>query len=106
MSKNLTEQEKRKLMSLDGPIGLGDVVSLKSGDTLMTVRDIDGDNITCEWQVKGVLKSHTFRAHSLEKAPKERVPFIHLTIGDQSRGGGEDSKMTPWERREQLARGK
>ena len=50
---------------------VGDTVRLKSGGSIMTVDNIEGDKVTCVWSVKGDIKRETFTAASLQKASRE-----------------------------------
>jgi uncharacterized protein YodC (DUF2158 family) len=47
---------------------IGDVVRLKSGGHLMTVVSIDQGSVTCDWSVRGDIKSKSFPAAALEPA--------------------------------------
>jgi uncharacterized protein YodC (DUF2158 family) len=47
---------------------VGDVVSLNSGGHLMTVASIDEGSVTCDWSVRGDIKSKSFPTAELKKA--------------------------------------
>lgn len=47
-------------------IYLGDVVSLKSGSMLMTVKDIVGLDIVCEYYLNDKFETATFKVHQLK----------------------------------------
>jgi uncharacterized protein YodC (DUF2158 family) len=55
-------------MSDDTVLKVGDTVSLNSGGHVMTVASVDGDSVTCDWSVKGDVKSKSFAAAELKKA--------------------------------------
>jgi uncharacterized protein YodC (DUF2158 family) len=52
----------------DAVFKVGDVVSLKSGGHLMTVASIDQGSVTCDWSVRGDIKSKSFPAAELKQA--------------------------------------
>jgi uncharacterized protein YodC (DUF2158 family) len=47
---------------------VGDVVRLKSLGHVMTVASIDESSVTCDWSLRGDIKSKSFAAAELEKA--------------------------------------
>jgi uncharacterized protein YodC (DUF2158 family) len=55
-------------MPEDAGLKVGDVVTLKSGGHLMTVASIDEGSVTCDWSVRGDVKSKSFPAAELQKA--------------------------------------
>jgi uncharacterized protein YodC (DUF2158 family) len=67
-------------MSDDPVLKVGDTVSLNSGGHLMTIASIGGDSVTCDWAVKGDVKSKSFAAAELKKAdgtpPSITVRFV------------------------------
>ena len=46
---------------------IGDSVKLKSGDTKMTIVNIDGEDIHLKWQVKGIMQGEIVNCQALEK---------------------------------------
>lgn len=55
---------------------IGDVVILKSGSEIMTVRCIRGDQINCEWFENEELREHDYLIEQLEiyKEPPLEIP--------------------------------
>ena len=53
--------------------GLGAVVELNSGGQSMTVREISGSVIHCEWFKDATLKKASFERHSLRLATKSKT---------------------------------
>jgi uncharacterized protein YodC (DUF2158 family) len=49
-------------------IKVGDTVSLNSGGHAMTIVSIDDNCVTCDWSVKGDVKSKSFPVAALKKA--------------------------------------
>lgn len=45
----------------------GDVVQLNSGGPKMTVSEIDGDTVYCEWFIEGDVRRGSFKAAMLKK---------------------------------------
>ena len=54
---------------------IGDVVSLNSGGHLMTVVSTDEGSVTCDWSVRGDIKSKSFPAGALKIAAEPAVPL-------------------------------
>jgi uncharacterized protein YodC (DUF2158 family) len=52
----------------DGVFKVGDTVTLKSGGHLMTVASVDEGSVTCDWSLRGDIKSKSFPAAELQKA--------------------------------------
>lgn len=46
---------------------VGDVVQLKSGGQVMTIEEIDGDDVSCVWFEGKALQRQTFGAGTLKK---------------------------------------
>lgn len=65
---------------------VGDVVSLKSGGHLMTVASIEEDSVTCDWSVRGDVKSKSFPAAELKKgtAPEPPLTLEQLVLVSES----------------------
>ncbi|MFY9992267.1 MAG: DUF2158 domain-containing protein [Rhodoplanes sp.] len=99
---NLDNEAKKKLMGLDGPIRIGDVVRLKSGGAPMVVSEINGDEAICEWHVKDSPKTKPYKLHCLEKTHKEQLPFLHFEIAGQPTEDETGRKIPPWEQREKV----
>lgn len=59
-------------MPEDAGLKVGDIVTLKSGGHLMTVASIDEGSVTCDWSVRGDVKSKSFPAAELQKADQPR----------------------------------
>ena len=56
-------------MAEDAGLKVGDTVTLKSGGHLITVASIDDEgSVTCDWSVRGDVKSKSFLAAELQKA--------------------------------------
>jgi uncharacterized protein YodC (DUF2158 family) len=55
-------------MSADTVFKVGDTVKLNSDGHLMTVVSVAEDSITCDWSVRGDVKSKSFPAVALKKA--------------------------------------
>lgn len=55
-------------MSADTVFKVGDTVKLNSDGHLMTVVSVAEDSITCDWSVRGDVKSKSFPAAALKKA--------------------------------------
>lgn len=55
-------------MSADTVFKVGDTVKLKSDGHLMTVVSVAEDSITCDWSVRGDVKSKSFPVTALKKA--------------------------------------
>jgi uncharacterized protein YodC (DUF2158 family) len=71
---------------------VGDVVRVKSGGHLMTVVSIDQGSVTCDWSVRGDIKSKSFPAAALEEAAPP--PSLEAILGKLEREDGteDDSK--------------
>lgn len=56
---------------------VGDIVILKSGGEVMTVRSVRGDQIKCEWFENKKLREHEFLKEQLEiyKEPPLEIPL-------------------------------
>ena len=52
---------------------VGDTVALNSGGHLMTVVSVDENSITCDWSVRGDVKSKSFPATALKRAVSEQT---------------------------------
>ena len=80
-------------MPEDKDFTVGDVVRLKSGGHLMTVASIDKGSVTCDWSVRGDVKSKSFPAAELEKAdPPLSLEAILLRAELEREGGAEDDR--------------
>ena len=55
-------------MSADTVFEVGETVKLKSDGHLMTVVSVAEDSITCDWSVRGDVKSKSFPVAALKKA--------------------------------------
>jgi uncharacterized protein YodC (DUF2158 family) len=55
---------------------VGSVVELKSGGPAMTIREIAGNLVDCEWFKDGNLKSATFERHSLKRKAKTHEEWL------------------------------
>jgi uncharacterized protein YodC (DUF2158 family) len=79
-------------MSEDGVLKVGDTVCLNSGGHLMTVASIEGDSVTCDWSVKGDVKSKSFSVAEMKKSdgtpPSITVRFVNA--GDRSESKADD----------------
>jgi uncharacterized protein YodC (DUF2158 family) len=64
---------------------IGDTVSLNSGGHLMTVAAIDSDTVTCEWSVKGDIKTKKFLVSMLKEA-SEPATLEQLVSASYERG--------------------
>jgi uncharacterized protein YodC (DUF2158 family) len=64
-----------EFMSEDTVLKVGDTVSLNSGGHLMTVASIDDGAVTCNWSVRGDVKSKSFPAAALNKADQPLPPI-------------------------------
>ncbi len=73
-------------MCEDAVFKLGDVVRVKSGGHLMTVVSIDQGSVTCDWSVRGDIKSKSFPAAALEEAAP--LPSLEAILGELEREGG------------------
>jgi uncharacterized protein YodC (DUF2158 family) len=73
-------------MCEDTVFTVGDVVRLKSGGHLMTVAAIDEGSVTCDWSVRGDIKSKSFPAAALEEAAPP--PSLEAMLGKLEREGG------------------
>ena len=62
-------------MTDDGVFKVGDTVTLKSGGHLMTVASIDEGSVTCDWSLRGDIKSKSFPAAELQKADGTGSPI-------------------------------
>jgi uncharacterized protein YodC (DUF2158 family) len=65
-------------MAEDAGLKVGDIVTLRSGGHLMTVAAIDHEgSVTCDWSVRGDVKSKSFPAVELQKAdlPRAKPPI-------------------------------
>jgi uncharacterized protein YodC (DUF2158 family) len=63
------ERGRLSLMAEDVGLRVGDTVTLRSGGHLMTVAAIDDEgSVTCDWSVRGDVKSKSFPAAELQKA--------------------------------------
>lgn len=69
-------------MPEDAGLKVGDIVTLKSGGHLMTVASIDEGSVTCDWSVRGDVKSKSFPAAELQKPTNPEVPSLRLTYRD------------------------
>lgn len=78
MLPNATDGSKDSLVSEDPMFKVGDTVCLNSGGHLMTVVAIS-DSVTCEWSVKGDIKSKAFPDAALKKA-EEPVTLEQLVL--------------------------
>jgi uncharacterized protein YodC (DUF2158 family) len=76
---------------------VGDTVRLKSGGHLMTVASIDESSVTCDWSVRGDIKSKSFPAAELEKADLPRPPASAEEVAQQLLRGGtlHEDRVTP-----------
>ena len=81
-------------MPEDKDFTVGDVVRLKSGGHLMTVASIDKGSVTCDWSVRGDVKSKSFPAAELETADSPLSLEAMLRRADELRreGGTEDDR--------------
>jgi uncharacterized protein YodC (DUF2158 family) len=81
----------------DTVLKVGDVVSLNSGGHLMTVASIDDASVTCDWSVRGDVKSKSFPAEALKKAAAPAEPLtaeqVAQSLLDKSRGSDPLAKM-------------
>ncbi|HCK85253.1 MAG TPA: DUF2158 domain-containing protein [Hyphomonadaceae bacterium] len=62
----------------------GQLVKLRSGGALMTVEKIDGDQVSCIWQVNGETKRELFTAILLKDAtvgPQPRLAMTGVVLG-------------------------
>lgn len=59
----------------------GDLVQLKSGGQLMTVREVSDQGVECRWFDKGRLRSDTFVDAELE-AGKSATAIINIDLCD------------------------
>ena len=57
----------------DADLKPGCIVELKSGGPQMTVRQISGALVDCEWFKDASLKKATFERHSLQAPTKKRT---------------------------------
>ncbi len=73
----------------DRPIEAGDLCCLKSGGPTMTVREIEGDQVTVEWFDKAQLRRNELKLHSLRRGPYERLPILNFDNFEM--GDGSDS---------------
>jgi uncharacterized protein YodC (DUF2158 family) len=48
-------------------LSLGDRVQLKSGGPIMTVGEVSGDDIWCQWFAENEVKAHSFKRQMLLK---------------------------------------
>jgi uncharacterized protein YodC (DUF2158 family) len=71
---------------------VGDVVRVKSGGNLMTVVSIDQGSVTCDWSVRGDIKSKSFPSAALEEAAPP--PSLEAMLGKlpRERGTEDDPK--------------
>ena len=60
-------------MSVDIVFKVGDTVKLNSDGHLMTVVSIAEDSITCDWSVRGDVKSKSFPVAALKKAVSDET---------------------------------
>jgi len=73
-------------MCEDTVFKVGDVVRLKSGGHLMTVAAIDEGPVTCDWSVRGDVKSKSFRAAALETA-EPPISLEQMLLRIEEKGG-------------------
>jgi len=62
-----------KRMKIMSEIKKGVVVQLKSGSPLMTVLEVDGENVICQWFVKTTVKKGVFNIDTLVIARRGSV---------------------------------
>ena len=62
-------------MSEDVVFKIGDTVTLKSGGHLMTIASINGELVTCDWSVRGDIKSKSLSSAQLLKADLPQKPL-------------------------------
>ena len=79
-----------KVLSKNAVFEIGDVVKVKSGGPSMTIRELVGDEVYCEWFDKAVVKSHTFLKAQLVHTTPDQTPILNVNFGD--------SEVPPWER--------
>jgi uncharacterized protein YodC (DUF2158 family) len=74
----------------DAVFKVGDVVSLKRGGHLMTVASIDESSVTCDWSVRGDVKSKSFPSEELKQAtePLTLEQLVLEASKKREEGGG------------------
>jgi uncharacterized protein YodC (DUF2158 family) len=75
----------------DTVLKVGDTVKLNSDGHLMTVVSIDKDSVTCDWSVRGDIKSKSFPAEALEKAKKEPGTLRELILASMKLDEADDN---------------
>jgi len=78
-------------MSADTVFEVGDTVKLKSDGHLMTVVSVAEDSITCDWSVRGDVKSKSFPVAALKK----RSPMA-LTVAQTFSNRSRWSQWRAW----------
>ena len=69
-------------MSEDTALKVGDTVTLKSDGHLMTVASIDEGSVTCDWSVRGDVRSKSFLAAELQKRTNPEAASLRSTHRD------------------------
>ncbi len=81
-----------RVMSEDVELKVGDVVVLKSGGHKMTVASTDGSSVTCDWSVRGDIKSKCFAVAQLTTdIPEAPLTLEQLIAGSEAISAGSDS---------------
>jgi uncharacterized protein YodC (DUF2158 family) len=75
-------------MSQEKQFSVGETVSLNSGGHLMTVLSIDEETVTCEWSVRGDIKTKSFPARVLKtaKEPLSLEQMLEKVWASRERG--------------------
>ena len=92
----MTEKDAHvsKQLSKNPKFEIGDVVRLTAGSPSMNIRNVDGDNILCEWFDKATPRVHIFLKAQLVHTNPEQTPIININIGDDKN----NKDTPPWKR--------